>query len=98
MLELCNCQLEDLIKQNNGIDEYKIFEILIQLNNAFIMIYKKDIIHRDIKQENIIVKYINVNHSQFIIKTNDYGLSRQIEENASTICGTPIYMAPEIIT
>ena len=56
ILELCNGQLEDLIKQNNGIDEYKIYEILIQLNNAFIMIYKKDIILRDIKPKNIIAK------------------------------------------
>ena len=97
ILELCDCQLEDMIKQNNGLNENQIYTILNQLNNAFMLIYIKGIIHRDIKPENIMIKYKNYDNLQFIAKINDYGFSRQIKEYASTFCGTPIYMAPEIL-
>ena len=60
------------------------------------LLYKKNIIHRDIKPENIMIKFKNNDNSKLIPKINDYGLSREIEEYASTTCGTPIYMAPEI--
>ena len=96
ILELCDCQLEDIIRDNKGLDENKIYAILNQLNNAFMFIYNNHFIHRDIKPENIMIKYKNNNPSQLIPKINDYGLSREIEQYASTTCGTPIYMAPEI--
>ena len=42
------------------------------------------------------IKFKNNDHLKLIPKINDYGLSREIEQYASTTCGTPIYMAPEI--
>ena len=52
----------------------------------------------DIKLENIMVKYIDSTHKKFIPKINDYGLSKQVKGGiTSTICGTPIFMAPELI-
>jgi serine/threonine protein kinase len=57
-----------------------------------------NIIHRDIKLENIMVKYIDSSHRKFIPKINDYGLSKQVKGGiTSTVCGTPIFMAPELI-
>ena len=51
------------------------------------------IIHRDIKPENVLLAEGN------IAKLTDFGWSNYIqgEEKRNTVCGTPIYLAPEII-
>lgn len=61
-------------------------------------VHQNNIIHRDIKLENIFLKKISNN--SYICKIGDFGLARPIgnEENAGTNCGTEIYMAPEILS
>lgn len=51
------------------------------------------IIHRDIKPENVLL------NEQNKIKLTDFGWSNYIEDSAvrSTYCGTPVYLAPEMI-
>jgi calcium/calmodulin-dependent protein kinase I len=54
------------------------------------------IIHRDLKPENLL--YLE-NNQDSILKITDFGLARFIEnELATTACGTPNYVAPEIIS
>jgi len=56
------------------------------------------ILHRDIKPENLLfpTKERDLNN----IKLSDFGLAIILEDNlmASTTCGTPGYVAPEILT
>ena len=51
------------------------------------------IIHRDIKPENILLA------EGLIGKLTDFGWSNYLQEENEryTVCGTPIYLAPEII-
>ena len=51
------------------------------------------IIHRDIKPENVLLA------ENFVAKLTDFGWSNYIQEDQkrTTVCGTPIYLAPEII-
>ena len=58
--------------------------------------HKHHIIHRDIKPENILLSSINDTTG---IKLIDFGLATKLtSENANfKICGTPGYVAPEII-
>ncbi len=51
------------------------------------------IIHRDIKPENVLM------HNDGKLKLADFGWSNYIDENESrnTYCGTPVYLAPEMI-
>ena len=51
------------------------------------------IIHRDIKPENVLLA------DNFVAKLTDFGWSNYIQEDKkrTTVCGTPIYLAPEII-
>lgn len=51
------------------------------------------IVHRDIKTENILVQYRDVDHIE--VKLADFGLSKDYN-NLSTICGTRQYLAPEV--
>ena len=51
------------------------------------------IIHRDIKPENVLL------NEGMLAKLTDFGWSNYIQEDKErkTVCGTPIYLAPEII-
>lgn len=50
-------------------------------------------VHRDLKPANMLISKKDMN-----LKIADFGLSRDLDDQgqASTICGTPMYMAPEI--
>jgi serine/threonine protein kinase len=55
------------------------------------------IVHRDIKPENLL--FSTNDPATAIIKVSDFGLARTISEDdfAHTTCGTPGYVAPEIL-
>ncbi|KAG7233548.1 hypothetical protein INR49_006876 [Caranx melampygus] len=62
----------------------------------------KGIIHRDLKPQNILLSYTGrkkSNISGIRIKIADFGFARYLQSNmmAATLCGSPMYMAPEVI-
>ena len=67
--------------------------IFKQLLISLKFIHNKNIIHRDIKLDNIL---IDLNNN---IKLCDFGVGKQIHENEllKEQCGTPAYIAPEIL-
>ena len=54
-------------------------------------LHSKNIIYRNLKPENILI------NKNGYIKISDFGLSKKIEDRTYTMCGTPSYLAPEII-
>ena len=79
VMELCDKNLLDiLIEKEKGFNAEEIKNILLQLNNAFKLMKKNKIIHRDIKTNNILVKYLNEEKTKYKVLLCDYGISRQI--------------------
>jgi calcium/calmodulin-dependent protein kinase I len=87
---------ELLKKEKFTEDEAK--EVISPLFDALIYCHELGIIHRDIKPENLLFSSKDI--ATAIIKVSDFGLARYIEGEtfATTTCGTPGYVAPEIIS
>jgi serine/threonine protein kinase len=59
------------------------------LNKVFKYMVNNNIIHRDIKPDNILIKYIDDSKTKFIPKICDFGISRELENGvANTDVGT----------
>ena len=62
-------------------------EILLVFQN----LHSHGVIYRDLKPENLV--FSNDGHIKFI----DFGFAKRITDRTYTLCGTPEYLAPEII-
>ncbi|XP_076995962.1 serine/threonine-protein kinase DCLK2 isoform X2 [Tamandua tetradactyla] len=69
--------------------------MVYNLANALHYLHGLSIVHRDIKPENLLVcEYPDGTKS---LKLGDFGLATVVEGPLYTVCGTPTYVAPEII-
>ncbi|CAK71403.1 unnamed protein product (macronuclear) [Paramecium tetraurelia] len=90
--------LKELMKQS--LDELTISQIMESIFTGIEYLHSKQIIHRDIKPDNILIKNTEDLSS---IKIADFGLSYQYKpeiryyQTVSKQCGTFIFMAPEQI-
>ena len=106
IMELCDKNLSQLLTErisndNKRFNIEEILKIMNQLNKTFKIMKKNNIIHRDLKLENILIKYKDKEHKEYIMKITDYGSSKRLN-SLSKLCytknvGTVEYMAPEIL-
>ncbi|GBG34622.1 Protein kinase, putative [Hondaea fermentalgiana] len=73
--------------------------IMIKLLKTVAFCHERGVVHRDIKPENILLAS---KEDDAEIRLADFGFAKQIEEdsftNLQTACGTPGYVAPEVIS
>ena len=62
-----------------------------QICSVFEYLHSKDIVYRDLKPENIMIA------DDGYLKLIDYGFAKEVKKRTYTICGTPEYIAPEIL-
>lgn len=96
LLELCHNQsMNELIKRRKRLTETEAAFFMRQLVEAMQYLHQEQlVIHRDLKLGNLFLDR-NMN-----IKVGDLGLATRLEngdDKRKTICGTPNYIAPEVI-
>ncbi|ROT40030.1 serine/threonine-protein kinase plo1 [Sodiomyces alkalinus F11] len=99
VLELCpNGSLMDMVKKRRGLTEPEVRFYSVQVAGAIKYMHDKGIIHRDLKMGNIFLDR-NMN-----AKVGDFGLAALLVTGKdmhtirrTTLCGTPNYIAPEIL-
>ncbi|KAM8894551.1 serine/threonine-protein kinase 33 isoform 2-T8 [Spinachia spinachia] len=106
VIDLCDGgELKQLLQRKKYFTEDETRHIICSLADAVVYLHKRDIVHRDLKLENILV--INdldeEDKGRINIKVTDFGLSVKtngvgIENIMTEACGTLIYMAPEVMS
>jgi serine/threonine protein kinase len=99
VLELCtNGSLMDMVKKRKFLSEPEVRFYTVQIAGAIKYMHAKGIIHRDLKMGNIFLDE-NMN-----VKIGDFGLAAMLVSGKdmttirrTTLCGTPNYIAPEIL-
>ncbi|XP_072794582.1 serine/threonine-protein kinase ULK2 isoform X1 [Vicugna pacos] len=103
VMEYCNGgDLADYLQAKGTLSEDTIRVFLHQIAAAMRVLHSKGVIHRDLKPQNILLSYANRRKSSVSgirIKIADFGFARYLHSNmmAATLCGSPMYMAPEVI-
>ncbi|XP_076140872.1 serine/threonine-protein kinase ULK1 isoform X2 [Alosa pseudoharengus] len=103
VMEYCNGgDLADYLHAKGTLSEDTIRVFLLQIARAMRILQAKGIIHRDLKPQNILLSHPagRKSHSNnTCIKIADFGFARHLQNNmmAATLCGSPMYMAPEVI-
>ncbi|KAL7500018.1 hypothetical protein ACHAWT_007973 [Skeletonema menzelii] len=95
LLEICHNQsCNEMIKRRKTLTEEETRFFMLQLIDAVSFMHDSNVIHRDLKLGNLFLsKTMN-------IKVGDFGLAVRVDssdEKRKTICGTPNYIAPEVI-
>ncbi|KAF5352277.1 hypothetical protein D9758_011942 [Tetrapyrgos nigripes] len=92
-----------------GLDEIVVRSFLRQLARALKFLRHRNLIHRDIKPQNLLLSPPPLPSSELslrghppgvpILKIADFGFARSLPSTmlAETLCGSPLYMAPEIL-
>eukprot|EP00523_Entomoneis_sp_CCMP467_P005833 CAMPEP_0168747596 /NCGR_PEP_ID=MMETSP0724-20121128/15741_1 /TAXON_ID=265536 /ORGANISM="Amphiprora sp., Strain CCMP467" /LENGTH=830 /DNA_ID=CAMNT_0008795397 /DNA_START=200 /DNA_END=2692 /DNA_ORIENTATION=- len=95
LLELCHNQsLNEMIKRRKRLTEPEAAYFMDQMVQGVKYIHSLNVIHRDLKLGNLFLD------KDLTIKVGDLGLATKLEdpeEKRKTICGTPNYIAPEVI-
>ncbi|KAM7354973.1 serine/threonine-protein kinase polo [Cochliomyia hominivorax] len=96
VLELCKKRsMMELHKRRKTITEYECRYYIYQIIQGVKYLHDNRIIHRDLKLGNLFL------NDMLHVKIGDFGLATRIEyegERKKTLCGTPNYIAPEILT
>lgn len=89
-------ELFDAIVNKGHFEEADAAKIVKQILEAIKYVHEHGIAHRDLKPENLLLTQDD--RGQEIIKIADFGLSKDFgQEQLQTSCGTPDYVAPEVL-
>ncbi|PVD31729.1 hypothetical protein C0Q70_07147 [Pomacea canaliculata] len=95
VFELCRKgELFDYLTQVVSLSEKRTRFFMRQLLECVNYLHKRNIVHRDLKPENILLD------DDLNIKVSDFGFATVIkpEEELTELCGTPGYLAPEVLS
>eukprot|EP01088_Endostelium_zonatum_P016358 TRINITY_DN439_c1_g1_i1.p1 TRINITY_DN439_c1_g1~~TRINITY_DN439_c1_g1_i1.p1 ORF type:complete len:610 (-),score=176.21 TRINITY_DN439_c1_g1_i1:20-1849(-) len=100
VLEYCRQgDLYSYLKQHKILPESQAQSLFFQLSEGLKLLRSRNIIHRDLKPQNLLLTPSSTHPSIPTLKIADFGFARFMdpESVAATLCGSPLYMAPEIL-
>lgn len=96
ILELCRKRsMMELHKRRKALSECETRYFMKQILDGVFYLHQHKIIHRDLKLGNVFL------NDELQVKIGDFGLATRLEhdgERKKTVCGTPNYIAPEVLT
>ncbi|CAL9691415.1 unnamed protein product [Knipowitschia caucasica] len=87
--------LFEAISEKGKFSEVEAGMMVSDVSQALNYIHCKSIVHRDLKPENLLIEKQTDGICR--LKLGDFGLAMVVTEPVFTICGTPTYVAPEIL-
>lgn len=89
-------ELFDKITKQGKLSEALTRFLFRQMVLAVKYLHTKGITHRDLKPENVLLESKD---DETLVKITDFGLSKFVGEDSfmKTMCGTPLYLAPEVL-
>uniref|UniRef100_A0A5B6YZI5 Protein kinase domain-containing protein n=1 Tax=Davidia involucrata TaxID=16924 RepID=A0A5B6YZI5_DAVIN len=97
VLEYCDGgDLAAYIHRRGKVSEAVVRHFMRQLAGGLKVLHENRLIHRDLKPQNLLLSTTEVTP---LLKIGDFGFARYLTAQglADTLCGSPLYMAPEII-
>lgn len=96
-----NGTILDLLRSVKNLCECDARKYFLQLMSALTYLHSKDIAHRDLKLENLLLD------TKYVLKLSDFGFARSIASDilpprdtrcfSNTFCGSAAYASPEIL-
>lgn len=97
VLEYCRGgDLSMYIQRHGSVPEATAKYFMQQLAAGLLVLRENNLIHRDLKPQNLL---LSTNDDHSVLKIADFGFARSLQPRglAETLCGSPLYMAPEIM-
>ena len=85
-------ELFSVLRERNSFDEPQARFYASCVCSAFSYMHDLSVVYRDLKPENLLFD------AEGYLKVVDFGFAKLITDRTWTLCGTPEYLAPEIIT
>ncbi|KAK6057429.1 kinase domain protein [Cooperia oncophora] len=102
IMELCDGDLENHIRHHSNDGRLNSANLRVLIDNiarGYKGLFDLKIVHRDIKPQNILIKYISKSKQLSAAKITDFGIARTLDDDGPDLCnvaGTLFYMAPEV--
>ena len=93
-MEYCHAgDLFQYLRRHRVIKEFEAQNLLQQLTSALKVLWDNNLIHRDLKPQNLLLQH-DSDSKLITIKIADFGFARYVEPTdlAETLCGSPLYM------
>jgi len=104
IMELCHTDLDQYLKTRTPAEsgalvagEYEL--VMRDLARGYYALYNENIVHRDIKPQNVLLLLNSDGRGIRVAKLTDFGVCRMLEDEEGGLCnvaGTFYYMAPEV--
>lgn len=98
VMEYCDGgDLAGYLRKRKVLEEAEVRQLIVQLGEALRILSNANFAHRDLKPQNLLLT--TKPEEEPTLKLGDFGFARFVDpaDLAETLCGSPLYMAPEIL-